>query len=278
MSTTALVRSPSSTITRTASSSSSLASPSQQLRRPSPTSTTLLPNVKPVGTPTPQPQSGTPATKTPTQQPSPAISTPGRWQHPRMEEIIQRQNRTNFDNTSMRTILWNVAFLLLSLFLPSTLRTWYVLLARGLPFVANLESIILGSRTRCCRVSHHTQRTHAGPFKRSVSSTSPSRVCLCSERQIPAKTFRSHQRNVNSSACHRYRDQQRHRRKSSGSRHLATRVPPPTHLAAVPLACAPKSVARRYRRCPRPQWVDTGAAAGDRVARLSRLAEMRGDD
>lgn len=132
MSTTALVRSQStpSGLTRTASSNSSLVpSPSQQLK-PSPASTVALPNTSQnqIRTPQSQTQYSTPATKTPTQQPSPAQSTPGRWQHPRMEEIIQRQNRTNFDSTNMQAILWNIAFLFLSFFAPSTLRSWCVTL------------------------------------------------------------------------------------------------------------------------------------------------------
>ncbi|KAK3679868.1 hypothetical protein LTR78_000244 [Recurvomyces mirabilis] len=55
---------------------------------------------------------------TPSQQPSPAISTPGQWQHPRMQEVIRRQNANRFDASNMRVIGLNVGFMVASIFIP----------------------------------------------------------------------------------------------------------------------------------------------------------------
>lgn len=57
-------------------------------------------------------QSSSPAKGTPPPQPSPAPSTPGKWEHPRMEEIIRRQNASNFDQSSVRRILFSAACLM----------------------------------------------------------------------------------------------------------------------------------------------------------------------
>ena len=40
---------------------------------------------------------------------SPAVSTPGRWQHPRMEEIIRRQNASCFNPGDSRIVVLNAA-------------------------------------------------------------------------------------------------------------------------------------------------------------------------
>ncbi|KAK5119860.1 hypothetical protein LTR85_007186 [Meristemomyces frigidus] len=63
------------------------------------------------------------------QQSSPAISTPGQWQHPRMDEVIRRQNTSNFDGSNMRVVGLNAGMMLASLLMPvvaySALpRTW----------------------------------------------------------------------------------------------------------------------------------------------------------
>jgi nucleoporin POM34 len=54
------------------------------------------------------------------QQPtsSPAQLTPGQWQHPRMQEVIQRQNKTRFDAGSMRVIARNAGIMLATFLLP----------------------------------------------------------------------------------------------------------------------------------------------------------------
>lgn len=40
---------------------------------------------------------------------SPAVSTPGRWQHPRMEEIVRRQNSSCFNPGDSRIVVLNAA-------------------------------------------------------------------------------------------------------------------------------------------------------------------------
>ncbi|KAK5166470.1 uncharacterized protein LTR77_008013 [Saxophila tyrrhenica] len=133
MSTTALVR----------SSSSSNSLTVQKPATPATTSPITLPklNLTPrqISTPT-----GTP----PSQQPS-SPATPGRWQHPRMDEVIRRQSASNFDNSNVRTIGVNLVVLLLSVWLPSLIPTsltaplrpydTYTLLTLRLLIVANIS-------------------------------------------------------------------------------------------------------------------------------------------
>jgi len=45
---------------------------------------------------------------------SPAISTPGKWQHPRLDEVVRRQNTTNFDPSNVRLVALNAAALVLT--------------------------------------------------------------------------------------------------------------------------------------------------------------------
>ena len=40
---------------------------------------------------------------------SPAVSTPGRWQHPRMEEIVRRQNASCFNPGDSKIVVLNAA-------------------------------------------------------------------------------------------------------------------------------------------------------------------------
>ncbi|KAI6807054.1 hypothetical protein KC342_g18843, partial [Hortaea werneckii] len=64
-------------------------------------------------------KSATPGT--PRQRPSsPALSTPGAWQHPRMDEVLRRRDANRFDKSHMQMIALNLALLILT-FLTSTL-------------------------------------------------------------------------------------------------------------------------------------------------------------
>jgi hypothetical protein len=59
------------------------------------------------------------APSTPTSdKPSPARSSPGSWQHPRMAEVIQRQNATRFDGSNLRIIGLNFMLLVASFLAP----------------------------------------------------------------------------------------------------------------------------------------------------------------
>ena len=66
---------------------------------------------------------------TPQQRPSPAVSTPGQWQHPRMDEVIKRKNATNFDGSNVRVIRLNAAIIIASFLLPILTRSAYASLS-----------------------------------------------------------------------------------------------------------------------------------------------------
>ena len=58
---------------------------------------------------------------TPSQQASPALSvssTPGQWRHPRMDEVVRRQNANSFDAGNMRIIVFHIALIAASFILP----------------------------------------------------------------------------------------------------------------------------------------------------------------
>ncbi|KAF2768723.1 hypothetical protein EJ03DRAFT_375074 [Teratosphaeria nubilosa] len=67
----------------------------------------------------------TPATPTSSSRESPRNSTPGPWQHPRLEEVIRRQNATRFDGSNVRIIGINVALIAAS-FLTSAFAYHYL--------------------------------------------------------------------------------------------------------------------------------------------------------
>ncbi|KAK4544230.1 hypothetical protein LTR36_004440 [Oleoguttula mirabilis] len=127
MSTTSLVR----TDSRSTLAPAASRQPSRQSTTTTSSPLTTVTSILPKLTLTPQKGSATTAQKTgtPQQQPSPAVSTPGQWQHPRMDEVIRRQSSTNFDGSNMRIIGLNVALMLTSFLVPvvaySALpRTW----------------------------------------------------------------------------------------------------------------------------------------------------------
>ncbi|KAF2864582.1 hypothetical protein K470DRAFT_208656 [Piedraia hortae CBS 480.64] len=47
-----------------------------------------------------------------------AVSTPGRWQHPRMEEVLQRQRASVFDSRHLGTVIINALLIVLSFLVP----------------------------------------------------------------------------------------------------------------------------------------------------------------
>ncbi|KAK5116185.1 hypothetical protein LTR62_008511 [Meristemomyces frigidus] len=55
---------------------------------------------------------------TPSQQASPAASTPGQWQHPRMQEVIRRRKSALFDSRNVRVVGLNVGFMVVSVIVP----------------------------------------------------------------------------------------------------------------------------------------------------------------
>jgi nucleoporin POM34 len=45
--------------------------------------------------------------------PAPAAESPGNWQHPRMKEITRRQQATTFGSDNVKTIIYNLAALVI---------------------------------------------------------------------------------------------------------------------------------------------------------------------
>ncbi|WPH03841.1 Hypothetical protein R9X50_00672400 [Acrodontium crateriforme] len=57
------------------------------------------------------------------QQPSPTPSTPGRWEHPRINEIERRRNKTKFDGDDTRKVVQIFGLLLATFIAPAILRS-----------------------------------------------------------------------------------------------------------------------------------------------------------
>jgi hypothetical protein len=74
------------------------------------------------------------------QNASPAASTPGRWQHPRMDEIVRRQNSSCFNPGDSRIVILNGAAIL-AIFIAQPYLSAYVPDPPSLnPFQANIPS------------------------------------------------------------------------------------------------------------------------------------------
>ncbi|TKA73807.1 hypothetical protein B0A55_05532 [Friedmanniomyces simplex] len=79
---------------------------------------------------------------TPQHNASPAVATPGQWQHPRYQEVIQRQSANRFDASNMRIVGMNAGFILASppatWLLAAEPYSTYTLLALRLFFALNI--------------------------------------------------------------------------------------------------------------------------------------------
>lgn len=60
------------------------------------------------------PQKSAPSTPQPDQNTPQPLGEPGRWLHPRMDEVIRRRNATNFDRDNVKTISLNVVAIAVS--------------------------------------------------------------------------------------------------------------------------------------------------------------------
>ncbi|KAK1073050.1 hypothetical protein LTR33_010076 [Friedmanniomyces endolithicus] len=60
----------------------------------------------------------TPQRPSTTQGDASPIATPGEWQHPRYQELVQRQNANRFDATNMRIVGMNTGFMATSILVP----------------------------------------------------------------------------------------------------------------------------------------------------------------
>jgi nucleoporin POM34 len=66
---------------------------------------------------------------------SPAISTPGKWQHPRMDEIVRRQNSSCFNPGDSRIVILNAAVFIFTFIAQPYLSSYLYL-----PFLSNRSS------------------------------------------------------------------------------------------------------------------------------------------
>lgn len=49
--------------------------------------------------------------------------SPGKWQHPRLREIVRRQNATTFDNRNMQRILVNGSAFIVTMIMANIMRS-----------------------------------------------------------------------------------------------------------------------------------------------------------
>ncbi|GAB7329136.1 hypothetical protein MBLNU13_g00964t1 [Cladosporium sp. NU13] len=65
---------------------------------------------------------------------SPAVSTPGRWQHPRMEEIVRRQNASCFNPGDSRIVVLNAAAIVFTFIAQPYLSSIPISIIRNTPY------------------------------------------------------------------------------------------------------------------------------------------------
>lgn len=99
-----------------------------------PMATTANASAHPQPTLTPKKTPPTPSPlhqqRAPAAQSTSRSSTPGSWQHPRLNEVIRRQNASRFDSNNVRIISLNVFLLAASLYIISVFRYVYALQTR----------------------------------------------------------------------------------------------------------------------------------------------------
>jgi nucleoporin POM34 len=62
---------------------------------------------------------------TPVAQSSPSTPRTGTWRHPKLDEIVQRQNATNFSERNLKKIVYNVGGIIIVFFLARSLWNMY---------------------------------------------------------------------------------------------------------------------------------------------------------
>lgn len=108
---------------------------------------------------------------------SPAVSTPGRWQHPRMDEIVRRQNSSCFDPGDSRIVVLNAAVIVFT-FIAQPYLSSYVLLLLLFNFFRLTTSQNPHSKhpQHALRELHHPHNPASPPYKygnHPVSSLPP---------------------------------------------------------------------------------------------------------
>lgn len=56
---------------------------------------------------------------------SPSAESPGNWKHPRLREIIKRQNASTFSDKNVKKIAWNVAAIAVATTFYAALHRWF---------------------------------------------------------------------------------------------------------------------------------------------------------
>jgi nucleoporin POM34 len=62
---------------------------------------------------------------TPVAQSSPSTPQTGTWRHPKLDEIVRRQNATTFSDRNVKKILYNVGGIIAAFFLARSLWDMY---------------------------------------------------------------------------------------------------------------------------------------------------------
>lgn len=86
---------------------------------------------------------------------SPAVSTPGRWQHPRMEEIVRRQNASCFNPGDSRIVVLNAAAIVFT-FITQPYISSYVALA----LTVTLPMLTISQHPHIDHSQHTIRRLH----------------------------------------------------------------------------------------------------------------------
>jgi len=105
---------------------------------------------------------------------SPAVSTPGRWQHPRMEEIVRRQNASCFNTGDSRIVVLNAAAILFT-FIAQPYLSSYVSRVRlvSLPRLTSSQYPHIDHSQHAIRRLHHPHNPATPPDQHRHHTFSP---------------------------------------------------------------------------------------------------------
>jgi hypothetical protein len=141
-------------------------------------------------------QQASPSTmSTPARPSTPVAQTPastpqtGTWRHPKMDEIVRRQNAASFSDRNMRNILWNVGGIVALFFVARSIWNKFVPHPCEIPVLMN-TAFQASSRT-ASRWSHMVD-TSIGRSSLYSCTTLPRPVCHYFERRTICQTYLLH--------------------------------------------------------------------------------------
>jgi len=85
----------------------------------------------------------------------PSNAPTGTWRHPQFDQIQQRMQATRFDDRNIRTVLWNVLFLIITFLIPSV-ESLKALQYEPFHYFQCVSLICLKSSSRRAHEQHHT--------------------------------------------------------------------------------------------------------------------------